>query len=101
MQSCSSYDKVSGYVQAKKSKKVIRVPLVTNKVPLYGAATNIGADPSNHIIVLSAQISICSHYYILGQMLKSKFCTRISCTNLHVNSHTMTLITPLKNACSS
>jgi hypothetical protein len=90
---------VRGYVQAKKSQKEINVSIVASKVPLYGAVVASGA--SGIEVILTAQISVCSNYHIMGQMVKSKFCARISCADLHVNSHTMALLTPLKSVCSS
>ncbi|KAI5069518.1 hypothetical protein GOP47_0016142 [Adiantum capillus-veneris] len=88
--------KMDGYVQGKSSRKVIPIGVRALKVPLYGASTISSATKPS--VPVTAMVSVCSRYYIVGQMVKSKFCTSIVC-NLDVSSSSMALLTSVKKAC--
>ncbi|MCO5549341.1 hypothetical protein L7F22_002810 [Adiantum nelumboides] len=87
---------MDGYVQGKSSRKVIPIGVRALKVPLYGAST-ISSEKKPSVPV-TAMVSVCSRYYIVGQIVKSRFCTSIEC-NLDVSSSSMALLNPIKKAC--
>ncbi|KAH7286044.1 hypothetical protein KP509_33G056400 [Ceratopteris richardii] len=87
---------MNGYVQSKSSRKVIGVDVQSLRVPLYGASVATGdTRPS---LPVNASMLVCSNYYVVGKLLKSRFCTSIAC-NLEVGSSSMVLLRPLRKTC--
>ncbi|KAH7299684.1 hypothetical protein KP509_24G024200 [Ceratopteris richardii] len=86
-----------GYVQGKNSKDVISVNIGALKVPLYGASAI--ASYTTTSVPINATIAICSRYYVVGHMVKSRFCSSITC-DLDVSTSSMALLSPIKKACT-
>lgn len=89
------------YYQPRKSNRIVSVNLEGDKIPLYGAGSNLPFSQNGVVMVpLTLQFEIRSRGNVVGRLVRTRHRKKISCSLL-IDSSRSTPITFTKNSCTS
>ncbi|XP_011078314.1 uncharacterized protein LOC105162087 [Sesamum indicum] len=80
------------YYQPKKSRRIMQVSLVGQRIPLYGSGMALAASDASGGIPFKLELGIESRGYLVGRLVKTKHTRRVSCSLVINSQHTQDII---------
>lgn len=70
------------FYQSRKSQRYLSIPIVGNKIPLYGSGAGLSSSTGTTSLPVPLKLNIVvrSRAYVLGKLVKPKFNKRILCS---------------------
>lgn len=93
---------IKKFYQSRKGQRKMNVIVSGNKIPLYGGGSSLstsnGNPKTNVPVPLKLSFVVRSRAYVLGQLVKPKFYTRVDCSVV-LDQTKMNTPVSLKNSC--
>ncbi|KAJ7958172.1 Late embryogenesis abundant protein [Quillaja saponaria] len=92
---------IKKFYQSRKSQRTISVPVMGNRIPLYGSGASLSTVSGMITVPVTLKLNfvIRSRAYVLGKLVKPKFYKKIECS-ITLDPKKLKVAVPLKKSCS-
>lgn len=89
------------FYQSRKSQRSLSVPVMGNKIPLYGSGADLSSSTGTSALPVPLKLNfvVRSRAYVLGKLVKPKFNKRIECS-VTFDPKKLNVAISLKNSCT-